>query len=65
MPIKEVSLIVQDPLQLFYFFAFQRRSASELAVTDTELAAIARPASAGYNRPIAATAIRTMLYMNA
>ncbi len=59
MSIKEVSLIVQDLLQLFYFFGFHCRSASELAVTDTELAAIARPASAGYNRPIAATGIRT------
>jgi hypothetical protein len=54
---------------MHYFFSLaggdHRFSNKELLVTKTELAVMARPASAGYRRPRPAISINVVLYANA
>ena len=54
----------------YWFFIFcdfgdHLFNSNELPVTETELAAIANPASAGYSKPIPATGMSIVLYANA
>ena len=68
IPTKEVPFLFLLQMRCSYLFllgGFHLLSNSELLVTETELAAIARPASAGYRNPKPAIGISTMLYANA